>query len=135
MKTIIFLSILFCAITLPALGELTDADLDKIRLIVNDSENRLKEYTSSEIPASENRMKTHINGKIEGVQSSISAFKWVIGILMAVIGILIAAIGIPLSLMARRSPKDSDQQKQIEEIREEIQMLKQQPAFSTRPQL
>ena len=35
MKTFIFLSILFCAIALPALGQLTDADLDKIRLIVN----------------------------------------------------------------------------------------------------
>ena len=36
MKTILALSILFSAIALPALGELTDADLDKIRLIVKD---------------------------------------------------------------------------------------------------
>ena len=36
MKTVIVLSILFCAIALPALGELTDADLDKIRLIVKE---------------------------------------------------------------------------------------------------
>ena len=32
MKVMIFFSILFCAIALPALGALTDADLDKIRL-------------------------------------------------------------------------------------------------------
>ena len=36
MKTILVLSILFWAIALPALGELTDADLDKIRLIVKE---------------------------------------------------------------------------------------------------
>ena len=36
MKTILVLSILFSAIALPALGELTDADLNKIRLIVRE---------------------------------------------------------------------------------------------------
>ena len=36
MKTVIVLSILFWAIALPALGELTDADLNKIRLIVKE---------------------------------------------------------------------------------------------------
>ena len=36
MKTMIFFLILFCAIALPTLAELTDADLDKIRLIVLD---------------------------------------------------------------------------------------------------
>ena len=44
MKTILVLSILFWAIALPALGELTDADLDKIRLIV-------KEEVKTEITA------------------------------------------------------------------------------------
>ena len=36
MKTILALSIFFSAIALPTLGELTDADLDKIRLIVQE---------------------------------------------------------------------------------------------------
>lgn len=52
MKTIlIFLSILLwaCAIALPAFGELTDADLDKIRLIVNESEKRIKAEITAEI--------------------------------------------------------------------------------------
>ena len=35
-KTIPILLILFSAIALPALGELTDADLDKIRLIIRE---------------------------------------------------------------------------------------------------
>ena len=36
MRTILVLSILLCAIALPALADLTDADLDKIRLIVKE---------------------------------------------------------------------------------------------------
>ena len=124
MKTILALSILFCAIALSGFAELTDADFDKIRLIVKDSENSLKEYTKSEIITSEDRMKSHVNDKIEGVKSSISAFKWVIGILMAVIAILIAAIGIPLSLMARQSLKDTEAEKVIEELaRDQMQEL------------
>ena len=49
MKTILVLSILVSAIALPALGELTDADLNEIRLIV-------KEEVKSEITNAE---KTH----------------------------------------------------------------------------
>ena len=52
MKMILFLSIFFSLIALPALGELTDADLDKIRLIV-------KEEIKTET--------TIINSKIDGL--------------------------------------------------------------------
>ena len=116
MKKVLLFLILFCAIALPGITELTRADLDKIRLIVKDSENSLKEYTKSEIITSEDRIKSHVNDKIEGVRSSISAFKWVIGILMGVIAILIAAIGIPLSLMAKQSLKDNEAEKVIQEL-------------------
>ena len=36
MKTILLFSILLCAVVMPSFAELTDADLDKIRLIVKD---------------------------------------------------------------------------------------------------
>ena len=39
MKTLIFILILFCTIAVPALTELTDADLNKIRLIVKEEIN------------------------------------------------------------------------------------------------
>lgn len=42
MKTILFFFILFCVIAMPALGELTKADLDQIHLIIIDSEKRVK---------------------------------------------------------------------------------------------
>ena len=36
MKTALLFSVLFCAITLPALGELSQQDLDKIRLVIKE---------------------------------------------------------------------------------------------------
>ena len=116
MKTILVLSILFCAIALPALGELTDADLDKIRLIV-------KEEVKSEIESSETRMKSYVDTKIEGVKTPIA---WLIGILVA----MIAIIGLPLAILTIflgwRSIKDNAQEKQIEVLTREIELLKQQ---------
>ena len=61
MKTVLLCSILFCAITLPALGELTVQDLEKIREIVKDSENVLKaeiEKTNGKIDKLEERLRT-----------------------------------------------------------------------------
>ncbi len=43
MKTVLLCLILFCVIAMPALGELTDADLDKIRLIVKEEINADRE--------------------------------------------------------------------------------------------
>ena len=123
MKTILVLSILFCAIALPALGELTDADLDKIRLIVKASESSLKEHTKSEIERSETRMKSYVDAKIESVKTPIA---WLIGILVA----MIAIIGLPFAILTIflgwRSIKDNTQEKQIEVLTREIELLKQQ---------
>ena len=123
MKTLLVLSILLSAIALPALGELTDADLDKIRLIVKASENSLKEHINSEIESSETRMKSYVDAKIEGVKTPIA---WLIGILVA----MIAVIGLPLAILTIflgwRSIKDNTQEKQIEVLTREIEALKQQ---------
>ena len=101
MKTILLLSILCysCAIALPSLGALTDADLDKIRLIVKDSENSLKEYTKSEIDASEKRMKEYIDTKNESLEKRVSLVTTLIVGLMALIGIPLVV----LTVMNRRN--------------------------------
>ena len=62
MRPIIFLSILFCVIAMPALAELTDTDLDKIRLIV-------REEIKAEVKASEERLKEYIDIKLENVNT------------------------------------------------------------------
>ena len=55
MKPVIVVSILFFSIALPAVGELTDADLNKIRLIV-------KEEVKAEIAGVRQELKAEIAG-------------------------------------------------------------------------
>ena len=121
MKTILELSILFSVIALPGLAELTDADLDKIRLIVN--EEIEAEQIDAKIQASEDRTQKHVTQQIESLKTPVA---WLIGILVA----LIALIGVPLValtiLIGWRSVKDNSQEKINQELREEIETLKQQ---------
>ena len=132
MKNILVLLILFSTIALPALGELTDADLNEIRLIVNDAEKRIKEEVKTEITHAEKRINEHTNVKIDSIEKRLSTYNWVIYILMPLI---VAAIGIPTAILVWRVSKDNGQQKQIDELKQEIAELRQQPALSTGPQL
>ena len=123
MKTILVLFILFCAISLPAFGELTEADINQIRLIVNDAIDASEKRFEAKIQASETRMKEHITQQVDSLKTPVA---WLIGILVA----LIALIGIPLVvltlMMGWRSVKDNSQAKINQELREEIETLKQQ---------
>lgn len=118
MKTILLLSILFSVIALPALGELTDADLNEIRLIV-------KEEVSSEITASEKRMKEYIDLKIENVDDEIKKNNSEIGAIRSQINVF---IGIPLAiitlLFAWRALRDRANDKQIQALIAENENLK-----------
>ena len=108
MKTILVLSILFSVIALPALGELTVQDIEKI---------------DAKIKESETRMKEHMTQQVDSLKTPVA---WLIGILVAVI----ALIGIPLVVLTImigwRSVKDNSQEKINQELREEIETLKQQ---------
>lgn len=162
MKVILVFSILFCMSVLPAFAELTDADLDKIRLIVNEEVKTqitavrqelkteiaavraeitaVKQELKSEIAAvrqelkaeitavraeittSEKRVKDHINLNTQNVEKRLTTYNWVIYVLTPLI---VAAIGIPTTVMAWRSMKDSNQEKKIQELTQEIEALKQ----------
>ena len=108
MKTILVLLILFSVIALPALGELTVEDIEKI---------------DAKIQESETRMKEHMTQQVDSLKTPVA---WLIGILVAVI----ALIGIPLVVLTImigwRSVKDNSQEKINRELREEIETLKQQ---------
>lgn len=108
MKTICALSILFCAIALPALAELTPQDLDKIGSIVKDSETRMKE---------------HINIKVESLEKQITLLT---NFVYGLIALIVAAIAIPQLIMAWRSGKDRSLERQVETLTREIETLKQQ---------
>ena len=134
MKTILVLSTLFWAIALPALGELTDADLDKIRLIVKEEVKTeitgvkteitaVKQELKAEIASSEKRVKEYINIRIDSVEKRLSTYNWVIYVLMPLI---VATVGIPTAMIAWRSGKDRSLERQVETLAQEIETLKQQ---------
>lgn len=137
MKTVLLFSILFCAIAVPAMGALTDADLDKIRLIVQEEIkreiaplitdiNQLK--TNDAIRQTElKNLSKNIDDKFESVEKNFDRQN----------SIIIACIGIPLAVLAigatiwgilasKRSTKDRTLEQQIEVLTQEIETLKQQ---------
>ena len=149
MKTILALSILFSAIALPALGALTDADLNEIRLIVKEeidvkikeSEERTKVYIDLQIKSVKEHIDTqiesvtrhidlqtksvtgNINTQMESVDKRLSLVTTLIGGLIALI---VLAVGIPQILMVLRSRRDESLEKQIEILTQEIETLKRQ---------
>ena len=96
MKTILTLSILFSLIALPALGELTTQDLEKIRQIVKDSETAIMsdiEKINSKIDTIDTRLRTVETGvaELRGRSIAISAIKdW--GVAFCALGALIVSI-------------------------------------------
>lgn len=143
MKTILFLLVLFCAIALPALGDLTDTDLNKIRLIINEE----VEEAIKPIKADIVTLKTDvawIKGKLEGVDKQFEdvdkqfdrvteQFKGVRERIMHVtyityglIALIVAGIAIPQMLIAWRSGRDRSLERQVEILTQEIETLKQQ---------
>ena len=129
MKTILALSILFCAIALPALAELTAQDLEKIREIVKESETELKseiEKTNSKIDAIDTRLRT-VETDVAWTRGKLDSLDKHINWLMALI---VAAIGVPQVIIAWRSRKDRVLEKQIETLTQEIETLKQQRIVS-----
>ena len=132
MKTILLFSILFCscAIAFPALGALTDADLDKIRLIV-------KEEVEEEVTSSEARMKQNVDLKIEGVNGRIAGIEGrftgmekqlatLTYLVYALIALVVLAVGIPQILMTLRDSGNRERDRKIEALTQEIETLKQQ---------
>ncbi|MCE2400446.1 hypothetical protein J4G08_06105 [Candidatus Poribacteria bacterium] len=106
MKIILFLSILFCVIALPALGELTDTDLNRIRLIINEELKPIKADIVS--------LKTDVawmRGKLENVDKQITHGT---NITYGLIALIVAAVAIPQILIALRSGRDRALERQIE---------------------
>ena len=151
MKTILVLSILFCVIALPVLGELTDADLDKIRLIVKEEVKTeiagvkqelkaeiagvrqelkaeiagVKQELKAEIAASETRTREHIDLTIDGVNKSLGRV-WLM--IVALIGLITATIAIPQIIIAYRDRGRREMQTEIQQLRERLEALENTPS-------
>ena len=139
MKTILLFSILFCAIALPALAELTDADLDKIRLIVREeikaeitaSEKRMKEYidlklenVSTEFKRIDSRVDTQITRINDQIKTTDSQFGFMRNIFIGIVGIPLVIIA---ALFAWRALRDRATDKQFQAIMADLESQKSQP--------
>lgn len=157
MKTILFLSIFFWAIALPALGDLTDTDLNRIRLIIDEEIEAEIEPIKAEIVT----LKTDvawIRGKLEGIDKQFAAIdtqfaaidkqfervsdqiRHVTYITYGLIALIVAAVAIPQILIAWRSGKDRSLEKLyslerlVETLVQEVETLKQkQPSVPENP--
>ena len=133
MKTILALSILFSAIAMPTFAELTDADLDKIRLIVKDEVTKELTKELAPIKADIASIKADIgtlkedvarlDGRLTGVEKQVSHAT---NVTYGLIALIVVAIGIP----AWSGKRDRDQERKIEALRQEIEALKQQKIVS-----
>ena len=98
MKNILVLSILFSAIALPALGELTEADLNQIRLIVREEIKKETATINTKIDGLDTRLRTvetdvatikgYQTGQKTGTETNIS---WIIAV-VAVVGLLVSIL-------------------------------------------
>ena len=152
MKNVLLFSILFCAIALPALGELTEADLNEIRLIVKEEiKEELKpikadidtlktdidtlKTDSAEVKTEVTNLKGTVNKDFDTIQKNFDRQN----------NIIIVCIGIPMAILAigatvwgilahKRNRKADTQQEQIDVLRQEIEELRQ-PILSTGTEL
>lgn len=143
MRTILALSIILCMIASPAFSELTDADLNKIRLIVNEEITKELAKELAPIKADIAQIKVDIaeldtrlrgvevavaslTGRMNGVEGRIGGIEKQIvhatNVTYGLMALIIVAIGIP----AWRGKSDRDQDRKIDELRAEIETLKRQ---------
>ena len=121
MKTILLFSILFSVIAMPALGELTEADLNEIRLIVNDAEKRIKEEVKAEITITHTKI-DGLDPRLRNVETNIAELRGRnigFSVLKDWLVVICAAAAIIISIIALRkkepaiSPTTQDTQKAV----------------------
>ncbi len=118
MKKVFVISVFFYVIASPTFCELTDADLNKIRLIINEE---LKPIRADIVT-----LKTQVaslNGRIDAVNGRIGGIEKMMTWLMVIIGVV---IGLPQVIMMWRMRKERIFEKQIEALTDDVEALKQQ---------
>ena len=118
MKLILISTTAFLIVAAPVFSELTVEDLEKIRSIVKESEDRLETMVN----ASEKRLKEHIDFKVAEMDKRLNM---IFGFVIGLITFIVVVIGVPQIIMAWRGKEDRTQKEQIQELRQEIETLKQ----------
>ena len=118
--------ILFSVIAMPALGELTVQDIEKVDAKIQASEDRMKAHMTQQTDI----LKNHISQEIKTINVQFTEIDKRIssdsGWTKFLFTIVVAIIGIPTAIIVGRSRKDRTLEKQIEHLTQEIETLKQQ---------
>ena len=141
MKLILMSTIVFLIFAAPVFSELTVTDLEKIRSILKASEDRLtgdlkaseerlredlkasEERLKEDIETSEKRLMQHVAGKFGEVDKRLNI---IFGFVIVLITLIVVVVGVPQIITAWRGKEDRTQKEQIQELRQEIEALKQQ---------
>ena len=150
MRFIISLITVFVCLTPTAFGELTAADIDKIRLLIKEeiaasearmkeeitaSEARMKEEISAsetrmkeEIATSEARIRSDIGGKIEAVNATLQQMDKRLNehfmLIIALFAFVAVVIGVPQIIVAMQRRDQRTQNQKIEAQQKELELLR-----------
>ena len=136
MKLILICTTAFLIFAGPVFSELTVEDLEKIRSIVKESEDLLKKdiekirssvkeaetRLKEDLKESETRLREHIDGKVSEMDKRLNM---IFGFVVALISLIVVVVGIPQIIMVWRGRGERTQADQIQELRQEIETLKQ----------
>ena len=129
MKLILMSIIALLIFAAPVFSELTVEDLEKIRSIVKESEDRSRkdlqaseERLREDLKASEARLMLHIADKFGEVDKRLNL---IFGFVIGLISLIVIVVGIPQIIIAWRGQEERTQKKEIQELRQEIETLKQ----------
>ena len=129
MKTILLFSILLCAIALPALGELTDADLDKIRLIVKEEIKPIKadivtlKTDMAVVKTEVTNLKETVDKQFVGVNNQITHVQ---NVTYGLIALIVVAVGIPQIVIAWRDRGQKAQAERVKNLENQISIIAEQ---------
>ena len=124
MKPLIFFLMLLCAIALPTQAELTDDDLNKIRLIVKEEVKAEIMPIKTELNSLDTRLEkveqkiSNIEGRLDGIDKRISQSN---NITYGLIALIIFAIGLP----AWQNRRDREEKQKIQELTDRLESLEQ----------
>lgn len=112
MKLILIFATAFFILTTPVFSELGVDDLDKIRSIVKESEDRVKEYVDLKIK--------NVNDKVDEVDKRLNL---IVILVVGLIALVIFSVSIPQIIIAFQGRNQKVQTEKIEKLAEQIGII------------
>ena len=126
MKNLILIFVGMLILAPPAVSELSDSDIERIREIVKvevtESEQRLRIEIKTAIDTSKKDMREYIDTKMDGLDDRVNL---IAALLVATMALIVIAIGLPQLIIAIKQRGQDELRTELKELRAEIEHLKQ----------